>query len=189
MLVSLIRSHLFIFVFISTALGSKKTLKSLSRVRLFATPWTVAYQALRSLSVHGIFQATVLEWVAISFSRGSSQPRDRTWVSCTAGRHFPVWATREAFRSHSFIFVFISTALGSKKTLVQFVSECFACVVFYEFYGVLFLFFKSVRRFEWGDTFYWFSCSCAAFPTTLAEECVFFPSSVSQHIPASIAGD
>ena len=31
--------------------------------------------------VHGIFQARVLEWVAISFSRGSSQPRDRTWVS------------------------------------------------------------------------------------------------------------
>ena len=43
--------------------------KLLSRVRLFATPWTVAYQALRSLSVHGIFQARVLEWVAISFSR------------------------------------------------------------------------------------------------------------------------
>ena len=40
--------------------------------QLFATPWTVAYQA----PVHGIFQARVLEWVAISFSRGSSQPRD-----------------------------------------------------------------------------------------------------------------
>ena len=46
--------------------------------------------------VHGIFQASVLEWVAISFSRGFSQPRDRTWVSCIAGRHFTVWATREA---------------------------------------------------------------------------------------------
>ena len=43
--------------------------KLLGRVQLFATPWTVAYQALRSLSVHGIFQARVLEWVAISFSR------------------------------------------------------------------------------------------------------------------------
>ena len=32
-------------------------------------------------SVHGIFQTRVLEWIAISFSRGSSQPRDRTWVS------------------------------------------------------------------------------------------------------------
>ena len=47
-------------------------------------------------SIHGIFQARVLEWVAISFSRGSSQPRDWTWVSCIAGRFFTVWATREA---------------------------------------------------------------------------------------------
>ena len=39
-------------------------------------------------SVHGIFQARVLEWVAIFFSRGSSQPRDRTRNSHTAGRHF-----------------------------------------------------------------------------------------------------
>ena len=38
-------------------------------------------------SVHGILQARILEWVAISSSRGSSQPRDGTWVSCTAGRH------------------------------------------------------------------------------------------------------
>ena len=47
-------------------------------------------------SVHGIFQARVLEWVAISFSRGSSRPRDWTWVSRIAGRCFIVWATREA---------------------------------------------------------------------------------------------
>ena len=47
-------------------------------------------------SIHGILQARVLEWVAISFSRGSSQPRDRTQVSCIAGRHFNLWATREA---------------------------------------------------------------------------------------------
>ena len=39
-------------------------------------------------SVHGILQERVLEWVAISFSRGSSRPRDRTWVSCIAGRFF-----------------------------------------------------------------------------------------------------
>ena len=39
-------------------------------------------------SVHGIFQARILEWVAISYSRGSSQPRDRTQVSCIAGRFF-----------------------------------------------------------------------------------------------------
>ena len=46
-------------------------------------------------SIHGIFQAKVLEWVAISFSRGSSQPRDQTWVSHIVGRHFTIWATRE----------------------------------------------------------------------------------------------
>ena len=43
-------------------------------------------------SVHGIFQARVLEWVAISFSRGSSWPRDRTQVSHIVGKHFTVWA-------------------------------------------------------------------------------------------------
>ena len=47
-------------------------------------------------SVHGIFQARILEWVAISFSRGSSQPRDWTQVSRIAGRCFNRWATREA---------------------------------------------------------------------------------------------
>ena len=52
--------------------------------------------SLPSFSIHGLFQARVLEWTAISFSRGSSQPRDRTWVSCIAGRCFTVWATREA---------------------------------------------------------------------------------------------
>ena len=39
-------------------------------------------------SVHGILQARILEWVAISFSRGPSRPRDRTLVSCIAGRFF-----------------------------------------------------------------------------------------------------
>ena len=52
--------------------------------------------SLPGFSVHGIFQARVLEWVAISFSRGSSWPRDRTQVSCIAGRRFTLWATREA---------------------------------------------------------------------------------------------
>ena len=46
-------------------------------------------------SVHGILQARRLEWVAISFSRGSSRPRDRTQVSRIAGRRFNLWATRE----------------------------------------------------------------------------------------------
>ena len=46
-------------------------------------------------SVHGIFQAGVLQWVAISFSRASSRPRDWTRVSHIISRCFTVWATRE----------------------------------------------------------------------------------------------
>ena len=41
-------------------------------------------------SIHGVFQARILAWVAISFSRGSSPPRDRTQVSCIEGRRFTV---------------------------------------------------------------------------------------------------
>ena len=52
--------------------------------------------SLQGSSVHGLFQARVLEWVAISFSRGSSQARDRTQITHIAGRHFTIWATREA---------------------------------------------------------------------------------------------
>ena len=45
-------------------------------------------------TVHGILQARIQEWVAISFSRGSSQPRDQTQVSHIAGEFFTSWATR-----------------------------------------------------------------------------------------------
>ena len=62
----------------------REKVKSLIHVQLFGTPWIVA---------HGIFQARVLEWVAISFSRGSSLPRDQTWVSHIAVRCF----TRKPF--------------------------------------------------------------------------------------------
>ena len=51
--------------------------------------------SLPGSSIHGIFQARVLEWVAIAFSRGSSWPRDRTPVSHIVDRRFTVWATRE----------------------------------------------------------------------------------------------
>ena len=49
--------------------------------------------SLPGSSLHGILQASVLEWVAISFSRGSSRPRDRTLVSCITGRRFNLWAS------------------------------------------------------------------------------------------------
>ena len=51
--------------------------------------------SLPGSSVHRIFQAKILEWVAISYSRGSSQPRDQTRASHIAGRWFTFWATRE----------------------------------------------------------------------------------------------
>ena len=47
------------------------------------------------LPVHGILQARILEWVAVFFSRGSSRPRNRTQVSCIAGKLFTIWATRD----------------------------------------------------------------------------------------------
>ena len=47
-------------------------------------------------SVHGILQARILEWVAVPFSKGSSQPRDPTQISHNEGRFFTVWTTKEA---------------------------------------------------------------------------------------------
>ena len=52
--------------------------------------------SLPGSTIHGIFQARILEWAAISFSGGSSQPRDQIRVSCIADRRFTVSATREA---------------------------------------------------------------------------------------------
>ena len=61
-------------------------------------------------SVHGILQARVLGWVAISFSRATSQPRDWTHVSCIVGRFFTVWATRQAHQK--------------AKVAVKFLQQC-----------------------------------------------------------------
>ena len=56
--------------------------------------------SLPGSSVHGISQGRILECKAIPFSKGSSQHRDQTWVSCIAGGFFTVWATREAQEHH-----------------------------------------------------------------------------------------
>ena len=53
--------------------------------------------SLPGSSVHGIFHAIVLEWIAIAFSRGSSQPRDQTQVYLIVDRHFTVWATLKEY--------------------------------------------------------------------------------------------
>ena len=65
--------------------------KLLSCVWLFVTPM--------DYTVHGILKATILEWVAFPFSRGSSQLRDQTQVSHIAGGFFTSWATGEALEN------------------------------------------------------------------------------------------
>ena len=75
--------------------------QSLSCVYLFMTPVDCSSPGS---SVRGILQARILEWVAISFSRGSSQPRDQTWVSRLAGWFFTSWeALWDESESHSVI--------------------------------------------------------------------------------------
>ena len=58
------------------------------QVKAFPTLCDPMDCSLSGFSVHGIFQARVLGWIAISFSRGSSRPRNRTWVSHITGRRF-----------------------------------------------------------------------------------------------------
>ena len=55
-------------------------------------------------TVHGILQARILEWVALPFSRGSSQPRDQTQVSHISGVFLTSWAIRE---DHTYIYVYV----------------------------------------------------------------------------------
>ena len=65
--------------------------------QLYLTLWDPVDCSPPCSSVHGILQARILEWVAISSSRASFWPRDQSWVSCIAGRFFTVWATRETW--------------------------------------------------------------------------------------------
>ena len=80
--------------------------KSLS-VWLFATPWRTA-------------QARILEWVAIFFCRGSSQPRDWAQVSQIAGRFFTSWATREAHLTFGLQIILIKETVGPENRLWAF---------------------------------------------------------------------
>ena len=61
---------------------------------------------------HGILQARILEWVAMPFSRGSSWPRDRTWVSHIVGSFITIWASGEALTFSSLLLLlFVSKKL------------------------------------------------------------------------------
>ena len=63
------------------------------------------------LTVQGILQARILEWVAFPFSRGSSQPRDQTQVSHIAGGFFTSWATGEAQLSNQGRYLIIKSTM------------------------------------------------------------------------------
>ena len=78
-------------------------------------------------SVHGILQARILEWVAIPFFRGSSQPSNQTWVSCIADRFFTVWLTREAPNMLKYIFVFLFLHLSCLEFITS-PSVNFSCL-------------------------------------------------------------
>ena len=73
-------------------------------------------------SVHRILQARILEWVAISFSRGSSQSRDPSWVSCTPDGFFSIWATTEAHKC-SDLFLIQVLGLLRKRGMEQVCQE------------------------------------------------------------------
>ena len=93
--------------------------------------------SLPGSSLHGLFQERKLEWVAISFSRRSSWPRDWTRVSCIVGRRFTVWATREVhlglYQLHplvgpSTITTLVQAVYLSSKWLKQPVNSSFHCL-------------------------------------------------------------
>ena len=105
-------------------------------------------------SVHGILQARILEWVAISFSRGSSLPGDRTQVSCIAGRHFNLWATRKALSHLRRVQLFVTLWTVACQSLLSTVfswQECwsglhaFFYLIFIKLCKLCFLIFLWIR--------------------------------------------
>ena len=83
--------------------------KWLSRVSLFATPWTVTYQAPLSMEFSRQAYCSGLPFPSPG---GSSQPRDQTQVSCIAGKHFTIWATRKA--------IYLLLSIYLRNTFLQF---------------------------------------------------------------------
>ena len=82
------------------------------------TLWESVDYSVPASSIHGIFQARILEWVAISFSRGSSWPRDQTQVCRITGRLFIIWDTREVPK----LYLFNVYNLMSLKTTLPFMT-------------------------------------------------------------------
>ena len=107
--------------------------------------------SLPGSSVHGILQARILEWVPLSVSTVSSQPKDRTQVSCIAGRFFTFWATREAF----FLYLWCcsvtlnATEAQSRCVIKERPGYILLCVTGFFFENYIFL---HLCGYRWKDT-------------------------------------
>ena len=88
-------------------------------------------------AVCGILQARILEWVTSPFSRGSSQSRDRTQVSCFAGRFFTSWATKEAQKLSSRCLINVCWIVEGRKSSRRFAHTSFVSS------------FYQLRRWQW----------------------------------------
>ena len=112
----------------TTMMKLKVKVKSLSCVQLFSTLWSVVYQAPPSM---GILQARILEWVAISFSRRSSRPRDQTHLesrffttlplSCLESRFFTTKLPRKPLE---LLLPLMETSTGLER---NFIRPCLGC--------------------------------------------------------------
>ena len=93
-------------------------------------------------SVHGISQARILEWVAISFSRGSSQPRDQTHIPCLASWFF---TTEPPGKPLSHLLHFVWHTLGPFITLqmTQFHSSTYSIIHMYHIFFILSIFYHT----------------------------------------------
>ena len=98
-------------------------------------------------SVHGIHHASILEWVAIYFSRESSRPKDGTWVSCVAGRLFSIWVTKVDF---SFLFFFLvewqsGVKAGQVIRASQQMHWCYTCYT----HNAVLVFWRVEKSYIW----------------------------------------
>ena len=106
-------------------------------------------------SVYGILQARVLESIAISFSSGSSQPRDRTQVSRTVDRRFTVWAAREVLCKEFYALEMFLVYQSEKIIITQSENVCESCQLFGYHLESIFIWFNITLGF--GKSFQFFS--------------------------------
>ena len=112
--------------------------------------------SLPDSSVYGIFQARVLEWVAISFSRGSSRPRGWSQVSHTVGRHFTIWDTWELSslqQSKSVIYIYICVCVYISLLFFRVLFSHIVIIDYWVEFSVLYSRFLFVIYFIYGGVY------------------------------------